>query len=124
METLKFVKNNDGHYYHSSKIKNNTIDIIHAALEDGMLDFDFISDWIRNSQFSSFCSNLCAFVKVGDRLFITRNDVKSTELDCYFDISQVNFLELVDQWRKISKEKPEEIVIKNSEGDFSIECNL
>ena len=122
MEIFKLVKKDGGGYQQDSATKNNTFEIIHAALQDGGLDFAFISDWIRNSQYSTLCSNMCAFVKVGDRIFITRNDIESEELDCYFDISQASFLDLVDQWRKINEKHPEEIIITNSGGDLSIDC--
>ena len=122
METLKLVKNNEGCYQQESESKNEVCQIIYNVLADGGIDFDFLLEWIQNTRFSTLQSSLCAFVKTGSNVIITRQHLSKKEFCPYCNISQTNFINLINQWKKINKEKPLEVFISQAEGDISVEC--
>ncbi|MBT3455944.1 hypothetical protein HN446_02670 [bacterium] len=122
METFKLVKNDDGRYQQISDEKNEILDIISAVLEDGGIDFDFVFDWLHNTRFSTLYSNSCAFVKVGaDKVVVTSQQLSSGAMSPYFEVSTSKLLDLIDQWKKIYEEKPDEIVVSNLGGDIHLE---
>ena len=122
METFKLVKNDVGRYQQTTEELNNISSAIHAVLDDSEINFDFLSDWLRNSRFSTFYSNLCAFVKVGNNIIVARQASPSENFCSYFCVSRSNFVIFLDQWKKIDAEKPDEITIMESGGEVTITC--
>ena len=124
METFKLVKNDAGHYQQESKEQSSILNAIHAILEDGGINFDFLSDWLHNTQFSTLHSNLCAFIKVGNEIIITSHDDHAEHPNSYICIDQAQLISLIDQWKIINDKKPGEVVITNSDGDINITCEI
>jgi len=121
MEQFRLVKDNDGRYQNQSGKDSNTLEIISAVLEDGGINYDFLFEWISNTHFSTFYSNLCAFIKVGNKIIIARQSASSGENYYYFDISHTRFIDLVGQWKKINEQKPQEVVITRTDGNINLE---
>ena len=122
MEILKLVKQKDGHYQQAQVVKDEALGVMNNVFVNDGIDFDYLVSWLTNHQYSTFASNSCAFVHIGDNVVMTCHD-GTGQVSFRFTTHHQKFSSLIEQWKKIYEEKPKQIIITHDDADgFKVEA--
>jgi len=81
--------------------------------------FEDIKNWLSDPQKIEFCFNMTSIEKEDDLILLDTDF-----FDSFIEIKRENFIEILNQWKKICEEKPKEVIIKQkSDGTILLEGN-
>jgi len=126
---VNFIKllfnKNFGHYSHneSSNIKMTMLGLF-LTDDIGCIDINLSSfrDWaIDDSLGYCVCGNITCLEKNGETILLSDLD-EEDDTSNILEISRQQFVQLLDDWNnKVCKLKPQEVIIKHENGEFTIE---